>query len=195
MKLKNELKRAERFIKEMKADTPEGLLKWILAIVQTPPSAMPKEDWLLEALGVAARYSRQAGVDLERGKIPPATKDDASRIINRWTEMLRDAISHKLVSVGPLQSEPILTWSDDRGYREWEATDDFLSLTATTLKCLILDYGQLLKACDAPKPRSKEKCGKWFLASRTSQLYHSPGCASRVSTRLGRKERKNRSRN
>ena len=95
--------------------------------------------------------------------------------------MLRQAISRELVKVGEIKSEPILAWRGEQ-YREREATGDLLSLAVTTLKKLILEYGHLLKACDAPKPRSKEKCGQWFLASRVSQLYHSATCASRVST-------------
>jgi hypothetical protein len=53
---------------------------------------------------------------------------------------------------------------------------------------LIVQYGNLLRECRAPAPRSDSTCGKWFVASRhKSRVYCSAQCTSRAATHLWRK--------
>jgi len=45
-----------------------------------------------------------------------------------------------------------------------------------------------VKECPAPLARGAkdERCGRWFLAGRPNQIYCSPRCQSRATTRAAR---------
>ena len=171
---------------------PAKRLEWLLEVLNKSINQI--DDWRKLRVALAAFCAtdgRDQSISGAEREIDKPTEEEARNIITGPLNFaVRQAVERKDFDLGITKSEPHLWWSGhDEGYHEIETTDDWKSRVMQPLKNLLLTHAKMLKHCEARKSRSEEKCSRWFVAQRRDQIYCSPICASRESTRLSRAQK------
>jgi len=185
---RDELDEAYQTLANEVGSDPEDRLKWLLKVIQTPFNQVA--DWRRLRVALAAFSAGHQGLSGEEQELDKPTEQEAKTILFLLGDAIKAAASRTPIALGPVQSEPELTWDKTtQTFREFETVTDWKSRALQALKKILVESGHLIQSCEAKKPRSDEACGNWFLATRRGQRYCSPKCASRESTRQVRSDK------
>jgi len=180
-----------------------GLLGWAIDLAQTDLSSLAPPGWYDLRLQLAAFLIPFSAEGPERSCTLPS--DDEVRDVQKsFTRIFSTLMRDHRVKIGRYDVELDV----DRqgvagiGLKSASRTGPYV----TWLMLLIFDARghYMVRTCPAPAPRARrgQACGRWFLATRESQVYCSRRCQSRAATqafrqgeaRRGSKVKKSRSR-
>ena len=136
----------------------------------------------------------------------------AQEIIDGFRGTIERTLDHSKTITELVPLRVIIGWDERKGRVDKCPAPDqlFETVIFNRLGELILDYGHLLKRCEAPakmKPGRKPKdgasaeeapsgpCGKKFVAIKETQLYCTSACLDRALTRRAEKPKTKKKRN
>ena len=166
-------------------------LGWILEVAQRPPEKMTAGDWenVRHELAIFARFNRDpfsAATSPGAGQTWIPTEAEARDVCAALPAVFQKIVAHEpVLSIAARPSATSwLIW--DRSSRRYqrrlsgdtvEAKDRILD----TLAQLVAGSRFGIRACEARRARGKkrEKCGRWFVATRELQQFCSTRCQNR----------------
>ena len=185
-------------------DSRRAHMEWVLEIAQLDQSKMTTPDWSNLRLEITAfclfvgQSAQFAGLTIpldslptseHAGKLVIPTNSSAKKILNIFQPVAEDVFLRKSISLGNIQKKPVLHWSDKNNrYVHSKITHiGWEDQAKDCLDSLIIEFGHLVKRCEAPKSRKKsDTCSIIFLARRPNQVYCSSNCQNRATTRTSR---------
>ncbi len=185
-------------------DSRRAHMEWVLEIAQLDPPKMTPPDWGNLRLEIAAfclfvgQSAQFAGLTIpldslpspeHAGKLIIPTNSSAEEILKIFQSVAEDAFLRKSITLGKIQKKPVLHWSDkNKRYVHSETTHiGWVDQAKDCLDSLIIEFGHLVKRCEAPRPwGGGDTCSILFLARRPNQVYCSSNCQNRATTRTSR---------
>jgi len=186
--------------------TAREQLKWALRITyRTEPLSEG------DKLNLVSELALFAGMDPHAASI--RSDRDIAMILTEFRRIFERAVAHQDIDALKRPQAAVSRWDKDtKRYKQYISDSEIFETRAIDrLGGLILRFGHLLKACEAPEkmkpgrkaksetPRPRGKCGNRFLAVKETQLYCSPACldralAARAQKELGKPRKKTRRR-
>ncbi len=164
-----------------------GLLAWAIDFAQTEPDGLAPTGWYNLRLELAAfliPFSVEA--PQRYGSMP--SDDEVREVHESFARIFSTLMRDHRVKIGRYDVELDVDRNGVAGIglRSASRTGPYI----TWLMLLIFEVrGQyMIRTCPAPAPRARkgQACGRWFLASRDTQIYCSRRCQSRAATQAFR---------
>ena len=164
-----------------------GLLAWAIDFTQTDLNGLAPTGWYnlrLELAAFLVPFSDK--VPHRYGSLP---SDEEVREVHRtFVRMFSTLMRDQRVTIGRYDVELDVDRNGVAGIRLQSASRTGPYVTWLMLLIFEVRGQYLLRTCPAPAPRAQkgQACGRWFLASRDTQIYCSRRCQSRAATQAFR---------
>jgi hypothetical protein len=168
-------------------------LAWAVQFAQEELNALPRgrlADLRMELTGLLGYGHGLSG----RPDIELFSEEEMHETQNEFADIIARLLQNRYVEIGTYTTK-VSVMVDERGphlLTNMETMDMPRRAQAVFVLGLWLgDHADLVKTCPAPKPRRapEEACGTWFVG-RPNQVYCSPLCQNRATTRAVRKKRR-----
>ena len=164
-----------------------GLLAWAIDFTQTELDGLAPTGWYNLRLELAA-FLIPFSVEVSQRYGSMRSDDEVREVHESFARIFSTLMRDQRVKIGRYDVELDVDRNGVAGIRLQSASRTGPYVTWLMLQIFEVRGQYTIRTCPAPAPRARkgQACGRWFLASRDTQIYCSRRCQSRAATQAFR---------